>query len=182
MNFSTKARTLELLANRVKQARILPQIRFSLNDWNLNRQGVIDRIEEPAWKNQTCIVRSSALNEDNATKSQAGHYLSVAGVYGRQEMIQAIERVAASFDPPNDQDEIFIQPMLENIRLCGVAFTMDPSNLGHYFVLNYDQTSGSTSSVTAGNSNELNTFYHSKTAKEDPKGDHGRIIGLLWEL
>lgn len=39
--------------------------------------------------------------------------------------------------------------MLENVKVCGVAFTMDPSTMGNYYVINYD-TTGSTSAITSG--------------------------------
>ena len=48
----------------------------------------------------------------------------------------------------NSLNQVLVQPMLENVDICGVAFTADPGTRGHYYVINYDET-GSTSSVTS---------------------------------
>ena len=53
-------------------------------------------------------------------------------------------------------DEIFIQQMMNNVELAGVVFTCDLDTLAPYYLINIDR-SGSTSSVTSGSTNNLET-------------------------
>jgi phosphoenolpyruvate synthase/pyruvate phosphate dikinase len=74
---------------------------------------------------------------------------------------QAIERVIDSFAAEgSDEDQIFVQPMLERVAMAGVAFSRNPSG-GPYFVINYDDRSGLTDRVTAGVGDNLETFFAS---------------------
>jgi phosphoenolpyruvate synthase/pyruvate phosphate dikinase len=88
-------------------------------------------------------VRSSARGEDGATgSSQAGRYDSVLGVAGSAAVAQAIDRVIASFahhesNDASDDDQIFVQPMLDRVAMAGVVFSRSPSG-GPYFIVNYD--------------------------------------------
>ena len=50
----------------------------------------------------------------------------------------------------DDDNQVFVQPMLSNVLMAGVAFTRDPNGGGPYFVINYDDRSGRTDLVTSG--------------------------------
>src|SRR5208283_5347910 len=79
---------------------------------------------------------------------------------------QAIERVIDSFgDDQNDQDQIFVQPMLEGVAMAGVAFSRSPGG-GPYFIINYDDRTGLTERVTAGAGDNLETFYCLKSRRD----------------
>lgn len=58
--------------------------------------------------------------------------------------------------------------MLKNVKVCGVAFTMDPSTMGNYYVINYD-TTGSTSAITSGTGmqNKLLYIFKGSNPKEE---------------
>ena len=78
--------------------------------------------------------------------SQAGRYDSVLGVAGSAAIAQAIDRVIESFaGDGSDDDQIFVQPMLDRVAMAGVAFSRSPIG-GPYFVINYDDRSGLTRS------------------------------------
>ncbi len=155
LNFSTKAKTLSLLENRVTKSRILPQLCFSVSDLHTSpdavRAKVVERFDVPL------IVRSSALSEDTLLESQAGKCLSIPNVLP-EDILFAMEKVKSSFEDNNPDNKILIQPMLTEITMSGVLFTIDPNTGGNYFVINYDK-SGSSDSVTSGAGQDLQTCY-----------------------
>ena len=92
----TKAETLQKLYQRLTIAEVLPQICFTVNDWNMERERILDRYEALEWK-ESVVVRSSSLMEDTAEQSLAGKFESVLNVNGKENFIQATEQVIASY-------------------------------------------------------------------------------------
>lgn len=181
----TKAETLDQLAPIIKNAVVLPQIRFTIEDWQTNADAVMGRLKDHSWLARHLIVRSSGISEDSAKESLAGHFVSIPDVKGESQIKEAVGKVIASFGARSINDQVFIQPMLLNIAIGGVAFTRDPNTGGNYFVVNYDDHSGSIATVTSGQSNRLRTFYYDKTHQTDPnKIDPWllRLISLLREI
>jgi glutamine kinase len=158
VHFGTKAETLERLAPVLKTGRVLPMVRTSVLDWRQSQCSVLDSIVHEHWGGGQLIVRSSAADEDGNGHSLAGHYCSVSGVQGRDELRQAIEEVIASFSDREMGNQVFVQPCLTDVKLCGVAFSCDPNCNAPYLVINYDRK-GSTNSVTSGATNDVETFY-----------------------
>lgn len=160
ISFGTKAEILEGLSSVVKTAKILPQIRFTVDQWKNSPEVVFEQLHRRGWlQDFPVIVRSSSLHEDGASHSCAGHFCSVANVVGRETITNAIFQVIQSFEGRSGLDQVFIQPMLLSIKMSGVAFSKDPNTGGPYYVINYDDKSNSTSSVTSGSTNDLKTFY-----------------------
>ena len=62
----------------------------------------------------------------------------------------------------------FVQPMLQNVTMSGVIFTSDIDTLSPYYIINFDE-SGSTNSVTSGNSNKLKTLFLKKIITSEIK-------------
>ncbi|MGA8510031.1 MAG: adenylyl-sulfate kinase, partial [Candidatus Sulfotelmatobacter sp.] len=156
--FKTKAESLEALAPLVRNGRVLPQVRFSVGDWRSDAAAVLSAVTAAPWGSDRVIVRSSARSEDGAAgRSQAGRYDSVLGVVGSTAVAQAIDRVIDSFADGSDDDQIFVQPMLDRVAMAGVVFSRSPSG-GPYFIINYDDRSGLTDRVTAGVGEHLETF------------------------
>ena len=184
MEFGTKAATLQKLEGEIQHARVFPQFCFTLSDWG-NSSSSLEKIGPlPHWIDfmSPLIVRSSGVGEDSHEQSLAGHFESVLNVTGRDELVEAIEQVCQSFKEPNPNDQVFIQPMLVDVIRSGVIFTRDPSNGGHYFVINYDDDSGETDTVTDGSSNQLHTSYHFKGKDAQPGSWQERLIDLSNEL
>src|SRR5208282_543435 len=155
--FKTKAETLEALAPLLRHGRVLPQVRFSVGDWRSDAAGMLAAVAATPWGSRRVIVRSSALGEDGPGSSQAGKYDSVLGVVGSAAVAQSIDRVIDSFgEDGSDDDQIFVQPMLERVAMAGVGFSRSPSG-GPYFIINYDDRSGLTDGVTAGVGENLKT-------------------------
>lgn len=159
IRFGTKAVTLERLAPVIKTATVLPVFRFSAHEWNLKGNAVLNKLKHIGWGEGYVIVRSSASSEDTEMASSAGRYASVLNVSGIEDLKKAIDVVVRSYGRGNDGDEVLIQPMLGKVVMSGVAFSRDPSTGGDYYVINYDDTTNSTSSVTSGTSSDLKTTY-----------------------
>jgi len=164
LQLGTKADTLKSLYHNhvLRNARILPQFTFTAKEWEEGKERILDRFSGVEW-NQNVIVRSSSLKEDTQTASQAGKYESVMDVKGKKEFVQAVERVLTSYGDDNKGNQILVQPMLEHVKLCGVAFTLEPNMLGNYYVINYAET-GLTSAVTSGNASHDRLYYQFKDA------------------
>lgn len=155
LKFSTKAKTLSLLENRVTKSQVLPQLCFSVSDLHKSLDAVCAKVVERF--DMPLIVRSSALSEDTSLMSQAGKYLTIPNVKP-EDILFAIEKVRDAFTDNNPENQILIQPMLTETIMSGVLFTADPNTGGNYFVINYDKSS-SIGFVTSGTGQDLQTCY-----------------------
>ena len=180
--FKTKAESLEALAPLLRNGRVLPQVRFSVGDWRSDCAGVLAAVAAAPWGSGRVIVRSSARGEDGRMSSEAGRYDSVLGVTGDAALTQAIDQVIGSFgEDGSDDDQIFVQPMLDGVTMAGVAFSRSPSG-GPYLIINYDDRSGLTDRVTAGVGDNLQTFHCLKSRADASPPSLAPVIGLLGEL
>lgn len=50
-----------------------------------------------------------------------------------------MEQVIKSCDDENGANQVLVPSMLVLVALCGVAFTLEPSTFGNYYVVNYDE-------------------------------------------
>ncbi|MBP5191143.1 MAG: hypothetical protein J6Z25_01050 [Opitutales bacterium] len=159
---TTKAQTLSTLSKRITKARILPEVYFSVNVWRKHSEEQIETILQTFGK-KPLVVRSSSLQEDGFVKANAGKFESVAQVCPNKEAIRkAVETVIRSYGTSQGEDQVLVQPMLENVAVSGVVFTRTLHWAAPYYVVNYDQQD--TASVTSGTSKYDETFYHWKTA------------------
>ncbi len=160
VTFGTKAETLEKLAPYLKKGHILPLYRFSVDDWERDRDRVLSGITSQLWSQSTLIVRSSAITEDRKGQSSAGKFDSVCDVLGGKALSAAITRVVDSFEGNEDPaNQVLIQPMLTDLAMAGVAFTQDPNGGGPYVIVNYDDSSGRADTITSGGSQGAKTYY-----------------------
>ena len=153
----TKAETLQMLYRKLMYADVLPQYSFTVREWRTEREKIKSGFLSLDW-NTKAIVRSSSYAEDTYNGSQAGKYESVANVSGLEEFQKAVEAVVNSYDDHNEENQVLVQPMLSNVCICGVAFTLDPNILENYYVINYDDN-GSASAITSGNGTENKLYY-----------------------
>lgn len=158
----TKAETLERIYGKLNTAKVLPQFIFTVAEWKQQQGEIIRRFSDLKW-NIDVIVRSSCRDEDTQNASMAGKYESVAGVRGFDAFRNAVDRVVRSYGAGDGRDQILVQPMLGNVKISGVAFTLDPGTQGHYYIINYDR-SGDTSAVTSGKDDNDVLYYHFKNA------------------
>lgn len=182
MEFGTKAETLYYLQNCLKSAVVLPQIKITIFEWEYKRKSILDEIKAKGWYTKSLIIRSSSKNEDGITESQAGRFTSVLNVVGEANISKAVEKVISSYGTKDAENQILIQPMVQNVKVSGVAFSIDPNSCGNYIVINYDDYSGSTYSITSGNSKKSKTFYYFKNSKVTIPKQLNKIVCLIFEL
>jgi hypothetical protein len=84
-------------------------------------------------------------------------------------------------DDGSDDDQIFVQPMLDRVAMAGVVFSRSPSG-GPYFIVNYDDRSGRTDRVTAGVGDNLETFLCLKSRPDACPPSLAPVIALVSEL
>lgn len=181
--FGTKSETLAQLEGHLKHAKVLPQIRFTIADWKAGKSKLIKRVFKRSWGQSPLIVRSSGIAEDTLKESLAGHYSTELGVSGELQFEKAVDAVIKSMGTSGHDDQILIQPMLQEVQVSGVAFTRDPNTGGYYDVINYDDQSGKTDTVTSGTSNVLKTYYNDKTSTQrNANNKFLTLFSLLREL
>ncbi|MBM3751983.1 MAG: adenylyltransferase/cytidyltransferase family protein, partial [Acidimicrobiia bacterium] len=160
---STKANTLRALAPLVQKSRIEPMLTFRVAEWGEKRPEIVARIRK-AFGPGRVVVRSSAINEDTYHRSQAGCFESRVNVPTTPRgLAAAIDAVVASYPAKgngNPLNQVLVQPHTPHVRTSGVVFTREPRSGGAYYVINYDDRTGSTESVTSGVENQALDVAH----------------------
>lgn len=182
LQFSTKADTLKECEPYLRSAKILQQICITMAEWRLHKDKILQKLEETGWHETALIVRSSARNEDTQEESMAGKFTSVLNITGISEIEKAVNKVIESYTDCEEENQVLLQPMLINVKMSGVAFSIDPNNGGNYIVINYDDDTGTTNAVTSGNAAGLRTFYYFKGTDINVGEPIDRIIRLVKEL
>ena len=148
--FGTKAETLARLAPQITQARFCDQIILTIAEWQNAANEAIERIID-RFPNRLLAIRSSSTQEDGAETSNAGRFESVTDVASEDTAIrEAVLRVIDSYDLVDGDQQILVQPMIENVVLAGVALTRDLETGSPYYVIDYDDFTGRTDTVTSG--------------------------------
>lgn len=175
MNF-TKAEMLEKLKQEVEGINILPIFKVYSDEYNREKESVVERIIDFS-RGASLIVRSSSTLEDTTEFSNAGQFDSILNVSPNSKDIKnAIEKVYRSYHTDLNQ-QILIQPMLRNIKKSGVIFTSDMDTMADYYVANYYEGEDS-AAVTSGTTADLKTFIHYKKCNIVPSDkDMHALIG-----
>jgi len=107
-------------------------------------------------------VRSNCSREDTAESSGAGAFTSRLNVPRDDAgLTEAVEAVFASYGPEVDPSEsVFAQPMVEDIVASGVIMTKGLPEWAPYYVVNYDDESGRTDTVTGGTGASKTVFVY----------------------
>ena len=162
----TKAETLKRLQNVLNKSIILVQEVIHQKDWLTNSDECVNSVLKK-FTSQKLVVRSSAISEDSFESAFAGVYDSFLGVKANKDDVrQAINNVFASYQSDDGNNQVLIQPMLEDVSISGVIFTRSIDFSSPYYIINFDQTSGLTDTVTAGEKATLETLKIAKY-KED---------------
>jgi len=154
----TKANTLRRLRSMVEQSTILDQYTFTVGEYRNNPEEIHAAIPD-ALKTDTVIIRSSALAEDGWKESNAGAFESVLDVPTNDgtTLAAAIDKVIDSYPNDDPQNQVLVQPMVDEVDQSGVVMTRALDGHSPYYVINYDATTASTESVTDGTGEHLRT-------------------------
>jgi choline kinase len=176
----TKAQTLRRLRRMVRLSRIEDQVSFTVAQWQEIPDSLIDTIQQ-SFPKQHLVIRSSALSEDGFINSNAGAYTSLLNIDGSNasNLREAIEYVIASYSDTNPDNQVLVQPMLEKVLASGVVFTRSLSSGAPYYIVNYDDVSGSTESITSGASHDHKTLMIRRDASSQSPNIPDRLHSLL---
>ncbi|PIN73365.1 hypothetical protein COV20_03995 [Candidatus Woesearchaeota archaeon CG10_big_fil_rev_8_21_14_0_10_45_16] len=161
---STKANTLDALRPLLKLSRIEDLYFFTTSDWMNKKERILNTIKGrfgPA----KIVIRSSATNEDTLESANAGCYESILNIDStdESEIEKGIEEVLDSYrskDAQSSFNQVLVQKQTEGIIMSGVVFTRTLEWNAPYYVINYDDVSGSTDSVTAGRESQSVCISH----------------------
>jgi len=172
----TKAETLDFL--RQKDFPVPLLYYFTTKQWITNQENILSNIFSRFNKNKYLAIRSSSLSEDNEKNSMAGAFESLLNVNkaNRNEIVNSINTVINSFDK-NPKNQILIQSMVENVAMSGVVMTKVFDDGSPYYVINFDDSTGKTDTVTNGNSINKTVYVYNGFKNED--FDSPYLLGLL---
>lgn len=161
---SSKSQNLVKLLNRLDNFTIPRFMIYAVNADNSDLDDFILCVMREFSDCKICI-RSAAADEDGIQSSSAGEYDSVLNIPSDDpDSIRAgFNKVIASYmrkGLDRRGDEVIVQEMLQNTVMSGVVFTHDLNTGAPYYVINYDDISGLTDTVTSGGGEYSNrTLY-----------------------
>lgn len=160
----TKAETLQRL---IDEGFNVPNVYyFTQGDWILDKAKIIDVILN-YFKEDLLAVRSSSISEDSEDQSLAGAFESVLNVKRESNHLKsAVENVLGSFDE-NTANQVLIQPMVQGVIMSGVVMTRVLDDGSPYYVINYDDQSGLTDTVTSGSAINKTVYVFNGVRIED---------------
>lgn len=148
----SKAEVIKSLSNKKLQFHIPKTYILTVDEWKKRKTYIIKDIKKKFQKNKKIIVRSSSKSEDNIDNSNAGKFLSLLNIPITDKGItNSINKVIGSFKKnKKKEDQVFIQEMIFNVSVSGVLFTKEIDTGLNYYVINYDDITGKTNTVTSG--------------------------------
>ena len=149
--FTTKANTISSLRKILNHATIEKEFVFTVKQWKKNKTKIIEEISEIFGKSKI-VIRSSSINEDSLDFSNAGHYESVLNVKAENfnNIKIAVEKVIKSYNSRINQNQVLVQKQTEDVIISGVVFTRNLWTNSPYYLINYDDVTCDTTSVTGG--------------------------------
>ena len=175
----TKAQTLVEIEKRLVKAKIAKSYVFTVNDWKQSKTSVIEKIQK-IFNDNLIIIRSSALREDGKYSSMAGAFESVKNINSSdfKSIKLGVSKVISSYGKRVDnRDEILIQRMIDDVSMSGVVFTHELNHGSPYYVINYDDVSGLTDTVTSGDGEYSNrTIYIYRNALNKIKSERFKLL------
>lgn len=149
-HFGSKSATLARIDRHLRVGRVCEQMEISLAEWCAGADAVCARIVT-AFAPQQLAIRSSAVGEDGWAASFAGVFESRINVPSALDaMSEAIASVFASYGSDDPRHAVLVQPMVRDIQISGVVATRVLDSGSPYLVINYDDTTGRSDTVTSG--------------------------------
>ncbi len=178
----TKAETLVLLS---EQGFNVPKVYyFSVQQWRSSPEAVLGEIEKAFAGVDLLAVRSSSRAEDTSENSMAGAFESVLNVprEERHALAAAISRVIRSYESLED-NQVLVQPMIRETLMSGVAMTKVLDDGSPYYVINFDDSTGKTDTVTSGSAINKTVYIYNGVKEEDFDSPLLlSVIRMIWQL
>jgi len=185
---SSKAQTLLQVKSKVSIFFVPKLLHFDVNMFDGDGVNSLKKINKN-FDGQLVALRSSAADEDGHTNSYAGEYTSILNIPSdnTEKITEAINTVIDSYKkkrPLLPGDGVIIQEMVQDTIMSGVVFTHDLNTGAPYYVINYDDQSGLTDTVTSGEGEYSNrTLYiHRNSIKELRSKRFARLLQAVQEL
>ncbi len=176
----TKSETLKRLHSRVKKSQIGDQVSFSVEEWQANQDALLKKIERQ-FDNKLIAIRSSSEDEDSWDSSGAGKFLSLINIPAHNigKVKKAICQVIDSYKTSSVHNQVLIQKMILSPILSGVVFTRTLRMGAPYYVVNYDDESGKTDTVTSGTGENLKTLIVHRDSSILNEQDNHKFSDLI---
>lgn len=182
----SKAETLRRIQPKLKKSKVCDQITHTWSDWKKYPKRAIKEVQSK-FAGQRLIIRSSSSEEDGWETANAGVFESILNVdcNDSEALRDAIDNVFSSYGERPPHAQVLIQPFITDVAMSGVLFTCDLITGAPYYIINYDDVSGRTDSITSGQTSDLRTvivFRHeiNSILGIDPR--LGKVIDAAQEL
>jgi len=134
---------------------------FNVKDWKINKKLIYKNIRKSL--DNKVAIRSSSENEDLHNYSGAGKYLSFLNIKINNEnnFYNLVNKIIKGYNKKNkNSNQIIVQNMVTMVKSSGVVFTKDLENGADYYVINYDDVTGKTNTVTSGQGHYSNRILY----------------------
>jgi len=189
LNFFYKKSKVDVLENLIDKKlkfNIPKTYSFTVSQWNNQKKLIIADINKKFKNTKRIAIRSSSRSEDNLNSSNAGKFLSLLNIpIINEKIIAAINLVIKSYKKKKkNEDQVFIQEMISNVSVSGVLFTKDVDTGLNYYVINYDDITGKTDTVTSGSGAHSNRtlFIFKKFEKKIKSLRFKKLIDCVIDL
>lgn len=157
MNFSTKAKNLLYLKTlNLRKSKIPKFYKFTIEEIFRNKKLLINFLTKNLSKKIS--IRSSFLLEDGKNSSMAGEFEGLADVNNNKKNLnKGISKLLKQYKKKTrakkiiNNSEILFQNHVTNSILSGVVTNYSINDGSEYYVINYDDSSNLTNTVTSGN-------------------------------
>ena len=157
MNFSTKAKNLSKLESLNLKKSIIPKFyNFKIIDLENDENRIVKIINSGLSKKIS--IRSSFFLEDNYKFSMAGQFEGLSNIHNsKKNIILGIKYLKRQYQTMTrskkilNNSEIIFQNHVTNSKLSGVVTNRCIKDGTNYYVINYDDSSNLTNTVTSGN-------------------------------
>lgn len=169
----TKAETLKELENIGYN---VPKVYFfSVNKWNISSKTILKEIIS-LFHGRQLAVRSSTKSEDTEDSSMAGAFESLLNISCESKSIRlAVNQIISSFD--NDiTNQVLIQPMVVDVAMSGVIMSHVLDDGSPYHVINYDDKTGLTDTVTNGSTINKTVYIYNGVSEKDFDSEYLKIV------
>lgn len=184
---NSKGRNLLKVKGKLKHFTVPDFILLETDAFAQAREATLARIAAH-FHDRRVAVRSSASDEDGLVSAMAGEYDSVLCVDANDvnALSAAISQVIESYQRNGARvtgEEVIVQEMVSDVSMSGVIFTHDLNTGAPYYVVNYDDESGTTDAVTSGGEYSNRTLYIHRGALDSLRSERFQsLLRAVFEL